>query len=48
MTVNKLRDFIFETYYKGIGLVKEISFFSVNPLKKRFVIACKYVNRENT
>ena len=41
MTVNKLREFIFETYYKRIGFVKEISFYSVNPVKKRFVVAFK-------
>ena len=38
MTVNQLRDFIFDSNYKGIGFVKESSFYSRKCLKKRFVI----------
>ena len=40
MSVNELRDFIFEKYYKRIGLVKEKSYYSLKRLKKkRFVVA---------
>ena len=30
MPVNEIRDFIFETYYKRIGLSKENNFYSIN------------------
>ena len=29
MTVNKVRDFIFENYYKRIGFSKENSYYSI-------------------
>ena len=49
MTVNELRDFIFEDYYKRIGFVKESGYYSMKHLKKkRFVVACNQVNRKNT
>ena len=35
MTVNKLRDFIFKNYYKRIQFVKESSYYSMKPLKKK-------------
>ena len=35
MTVNKLRDFIFENYYKQIGFVKEKSYYSIKRLKNK-------------
>ena len=35
MTVNELRDFIFEKYYKRIGFVKESSSFSMKRLKRK-------------
>ena len=46
MSINELRDFIFENYYKRIGLVKEESYYSMKRLKKRFVVACKQINRK--
>ena len=48
MSINELRDFIFENYYKRIGFVKEQSYYSMKRLKKRFVVACKQINRKNT
>ena len=35
MTVNEPRDFIFENYYKRIGIVKEKSHYSMKRLKKK-------------
>ena len=35
MPVNEIRHFIFEYYYKRIGLLKESSFYSVKRLKKK-------------
>ena len=35
MTVNELRDFIFEKYYQGIGFVKESSPFLMKRLKRK-------------
>ena len=46
MSINELRDFIFENYYKRIGFVKEQSYYSMKRLKKRFVVACKQINRK--
>ena len=46
MTVNKVRDFIFETYYKRIGFSKENSFYSLKHLKKIIIVACKQINRK--
>ena len=43
MTVNGLREFIFENYYNRIGFVKESSYYSMKRLKKRFVIACNQI-----
>ena len=34
MSVNKIRDFIFEEYYKRIGFSKENSDYSMKRLKK--------------
>ena len=50
MSVNELIDFIFENYYKQIRFVKQKS-YSMKHLKekkKRFIVACKQMNRENT
>ena len=46
MTVNKIRDFLFGTYYKRIGFSKEKSFYSLKHLKKRVIVACKQINRK--
>ena len=49
ISVNGLRDFIFENYYKQIWFVKERSYYSMKCLKnKRFVITYKQSNRKNT
>ena len=36
MSVNEIRDFIFENYYKQIGFSKENSYYSMKHLKKNF------------
>ena len=46
MSVNELRDFIFENYYKWIRFVKERSSYSVKRLKQKRFIACKQINRK--
>ena len=38
MAVNELRDFMFQNYSKETGF---------ESLRKRFVIACKQINRKN-
>ena len=38
MTVNKLRDFIFQNYYKRILFVQEKSYYSMKQLKKKFFL----------
>ena len=38
-TVNEIRDFIFENYYKRIGFSKENS-YSMKHLKERSTIVC--------
>ena len=48
MEVNELGDFIFENYYRRIGFVKERSYCLMKRLKKRFILACKQINRKNT
>ena len=48
MSVNELRDFIFENYYKQISFVEDRSYYSMKHLKKRFVVACNQINRKNT
>ena len=46
MTVNELRDFIFENYYKRIGFVKESSHYSMKRLKRKDVVAFNQINRK--
>ena len=49
MSGNEIRDFIFENYYKRIGISKENSHYSMKHLKKkRFIVACKQINSKNT
>ena len=38
MSVNELRDFIFENYYKGIRFVTERSYYSMKCLKKNIFL----------
>ena len=45
MSINELRDFIFENYYKRIEFVKEKSYNSMKRLKKRFVVANKLIEK---
>ena len=35
MSVNEIRDFIFENYYKRIGFSKESSYYSMKCLKRK-------------
>ena len=43
MSVNEIRDFIFENYYKRIGISKENSYYSTNRLKKK-ICCCLQTN----
>ena len=47
-SVNEIKNFVFENYYKRIGFSKENSCFSMRLLKKKFIVACKQINRKNT
>ena len=38
MTVNELRDLIFENDYKRIGFVKEKSYYSMKRLKRKYLL----------
>ena len=38
MPVNEDRGFIFETYYKRIGLSKENNFYSIKLLKRKYLL----------
>ena len=44
MSVNKLRDFIFENYYKRIWICKEKSYYSMKHLKKKEIYCCLQTN----
>ena len=47
MSVNEIRDFIFENYYKQIGFSKESSYYSMKHLRKtRFIAACEQINKK--
>ena len=48
MSVNELKEFIFENYYKRIRFIKKKLLFDKTLEKKRFVFACKQINRKNT
>ena len=52
MSVNEIRDFIFENYYKIIGFSKENSYYSMKCLKlkkkRRLIVPCKQINRKIT
>ena len=48
MSVNEIRDFTFKNYYKRIRFSKKKQLFFNETLgKKRFVVACKQINRKN-
>ena len=36
-SVNEIKNFIFENYYKQIGFSRENSYYSMKRLKKRFI-----------
>ena len=49
MSVNDIRDFFFENYYKRIGFSKENNYYSRKYLKKNFFFfGCEQINRKNT
>ena len=43
MSINKIRDFIFENYYKQIGFSKESSYYSMKRLKAK-IYCCSLIN----
>ena len=44
MSLNEIRKFIFEKYYKQIGFSNECSYYSMKYLKKKkIVVACKEI-----
>ena len=49
-SVNLVREFIFENYYKPIGFGKKRSYYSIKHLKKkkRFTVSCKQIKRKDT
>ena len=46
MSVNEIRDFIFENYYKRIELLRKTVIMQWNAWKKRFIVACKQIIRK--
>ena len=44
MSVNDIRDFIFENYYKRTGFFKEGSYYSMKHLKKEKILCCLQTN----
>ena len=50
MSINEIRDFIFEIYYTRIGFSKESSYYLMKRLKKkkRFIVARLQTNRKYT
>ena len=50
MSVNEIRDFIFENYYKRIGFSKENSYYSMKFLKKKkdLLLPAKNLTEKNT
>ena len=49
ISVDELRDFIFENYFKEIGFVKGRSYYSIKRLeRKKIFVACNQINRKNT
>ena len=48
MSINEIKEFIFENYYKRIWFSKESSYCLMKRLKKKKIVACKEINRKNT
>ena len=47
MSINEVKNFIFENYYKQIGFSKEISYYLMKRLnKKRFIVVRYQINKE--
>ena len=47
ISVNEIRDFIFENYHKQIGFPKENNYYSIKRSKERiFVVACEQIHRK--
>ena len=44
MSVDEIRDFIFENYYRRIEFFKENSYYSIKRFQKQ--LACKQTNRK--
>ena len=45
MSINEIKDFIFENYYKRIGFSQENSYYSMKRLEK-IIVACEQINRK--
>ena len=49
ISVNEIRDFIFENYYKRIGFSKENSYYSMKRLKRKdLLLLAKKLIEKNT
>ena len=48
MSVNEIRVFVFENYYKRIGVSKENSYYSMKNQKKKLYNGFIYINRKKT
>ena len=48
MSFSKIKDFIFENYYKGIGFSKGNSYHLIKHLKKRFSNTRQQINMKST
>ena len=44
MSINEIKDFIFENYYKRTGFSKESSYYSMKHLKKKKIYCCSQTN----
>ena len=48
ISINEIKDFIFENYYKRTGFSKESSYYLIKRSKKRLIVARKQINRKIT
>ena len=48
MSVNYIRDFLFENYYGKKRIFKGKQLLLKKKFKKRFIVTCKKINRKNT
>ena len=44
MSINEIKDFIFESYCKRIGFSKESSYYYMKHLKKKKIYCCMQIN----